>query len=59
MGFDQSYARFGLGNHAQIQMIRRLANEGVEVYDLGMSINYKLRWGDRILKLVNILVAPS
>ncbi len=59
MGFDQSYARFGLGNHAQIQMIRRLANEGVEVYDLGMSINYKLRWGDRILKLMNILVAPS
>ena len=59
MGYDQSYAQFGLGNHSQIRMIQRFADEGIEFYDLGMRIDYKMRWGDRTLQLLNLLVAPS
>ena len=59
MGYDQSYAQFGLGNHTQIQMIQRLADEGVEFYDLEMRIDYKMRWEDRTLQLLNLLVVPS
>jgi len=56
LGYNDEYARLGLGHVAQWEMIRRLAQEGIHTYDLGMVMDYKRRWSDKILKLENIVV---
>ena len=56
LGFHEEYARFGLGNQAQLAMIKRLSEEGIRWYDLGMSMEYKYRWSDRLLDLNTVVV---
>ncbi len=56
MGFDQSCAAFSPGNLAQLKMIEGLSAESVEIYDLGMAIDYKKRWSDRLLRLTNFII---
>ncbi len=46
MSYDDRYRRLSLGNQAQFEMIRWLAEEGVSTYDLGQDIPYKERWSD-------------
>ena len=56
MGFDDQYAAHSPGNLAQLEMIAGLAGEGIEVYDLGMAIDYKKRWAENLLRLTNIII---
>ncbi len=55
MGYDQAWRSHGLGNLAQIEIMRRLAEEGCSLYDMGMIISYKRRWTDGFLRLANLL----
>ncbi len=56
MGYDGHYAACSPGNLAQLEMIAGLAGEGIEVYDLGMAIDYKKRWAERLLRLANFII---
>lgn len=58
MGYDERFAECGLGNATHIEMVRRLAGEGIKTYDLGMVMDYKHRWSDRRLELLNVLLRP-
>lgn len=53
LAYDERFARLGLGNLLQCWMIQRLANEGITTYDLGMVMDYKMRWADDTLRLNN------
>jgi len=56
MAFAESRRRAAPGNLAQAGLIKGLCAEGgVSTYDLGMAIDYKRRWADRELRLVNLL----
>ncbi len=59
MGFDDRYRELGLGHQLQFSMIEGLAEEGIGLYDLGMDIEYKRQWGERLLRLVNFLVVRT
>jgi CelD/BcsL family acetyltransferase involved in cellulose biosynthesis len=56
LGFHEDFTKFGLGNQAQLAMIQRLCTEGIQWYDLGMSMEYKQRWSDRVLELSTVVV---
>lgn len=51
---DTSFS--GLGHLAQLRMIRMLAAEGIAEYDLGMDLDYKRRWADRLDSIDNFLL---
>lgn len=53
--YDVDYAEFGLGNLLQIEQIRRLCEEGIGSYDLGMDMEYKRRWADYERESVTLL----
>ncbi len=57
--FDDSFAEHSLGNLCQLEEIRRLSDQGVEVYDLGTEVAYKKRWGDRVLTTSCIIAHSS
>ncbi|MDF1564330.1 MAG: GNAT family N-acetyltransferase [Deltaproteobacteria bacterium] len=50
--------REGLGNLTHLEMIARVAGEGVHTYDLGQEIDYKLRWSDRSLSTRTYYLVP-
>jgi hypothetical protein len=54
--YDEEYREHGLGNLLQIEQIRRLCAEGADTYDLGMHMDYKLRWADREHQTVTLLL---
>lgn len=56
MSFDQEYRDISPGNLAQIEMIRGLANDGIEVYDMGQSMDYKSSWTDAEFETVAVIV---
>lgn len=56
LSYDQDCASLGLGHLVQWQMIQHLAQESIELYDLGMVMEYKKRWADRTLKLLNVVI---
>lgn len=45
-----------LGNLMQLQIMNHLVEEGVACYDLGMDMEYKLRWSDHALETSSILI---
>ena len=57
--FDDTYAEHSLGNLCQLEEIRRLSDDGVELYDLGTEVPYKKRWGDRVFSTSCLVVQPS
>ena len=57
--FDDRYAELSLGNLCQLEEIRRLSDDGVEIYDLGTEVPYKKRWGDRVFTTSCLVVQPS
>ncbi len=57
--FDDTYAEHSLGNLCQLEEIRRLSDDGVEIYDLGTEVPYKKRWGDRVFSTSCLVVQPS
>jgi CelD/BcsL family acetyltransferase involved in cellulose biosynthesis len=54
--YDEDYREYGLGNLLQIEQIRRLCAEGALTYDLGMHMDYKLRWADREYQTLTLLL---
>ncbi len=56
MSYHQSYRDHSPGNLVQIEMIRHLYQEGVEVYDMGQSMDYKASWTDEEFETVAVIV---
>ncbi|MEE2755661.1 MAG: GNAT family N-acetyltransferase [Myxococcota bacterium] len=46
MSFRDGFRHLSLGNLGQLEMIRRLIPEGIETYDLGTEMPYKLSWAE-------------
>jgi hypothetical protein len=46
LSFAQSVRALSVGNLLQLHEIRRLCQEGVHTYDLGMDMEYKRAWSD-------------
>lgn len=45
--YAAEWASLGLGNLGQLEMMRRVIEEGCTVWDLGSEVPYKTRWADR------------
>ncbi len=58
MSYAEEFASLGVGNWLQLENLRRRADEGVALYDLGMESEYKLRWADRPLPRLVAYVVP-
>lgn len=57
--FDERYRRLSLGNLCQLEEIRRLCQQSIELYDLGTEVAYKKRWGDRVFTTSCVVVHAS
>ena len=57
VSFDAAYAKDAPGVLAHLEMIRLLAAEGAEGYDLGTDMEYKRRWGEPGLRTVAYVLA--
>ncbi len=53
--YNAEFRTLGLGNILQAEQIRRLCEEGVQSYDLGTFMDYKVRWADREHETVTLL----
>ena len=58
VSFDDACRDLGLGNVLQLEMIRRLVDEGVGHYDLGAQSAYKDRWAEPGLTTFGLLLQP-
>lgn len=56
MAYRADCRALGLGHLAQFLMIRHLATEAVQSYDLGMDLDYKRRWSDQLRSITNFLL---
>jgi hypothetical protein len=56
MSYHQTYKEHSPGNLVQLEMIRNLAEEGIEVYDMGQSMDYKASWTDGEFETVAVIV---
>lgn len=54
--FDATYAELSVGNLMQWVTIRALCDEGIAHYDLGAEMEYKLRWAERRVESVALVV---
>lgn len=48
--YMEAYQPLSLGNVLQAQMIERLAEERCQLYDLGVEVPYKERWGEDVFE---------
>lgn len=48
LSYHRAHGHAGIGHVLQMAQIRRLVDEAVTVYDLGMDMPYKRRWTDRV-----------
>jgi CelD/BcsL family acetyltransferase involved in cellulose biosynthesis len=55
MSYIEEARDLGLGNRLQLENLRRCADEGITIYDLGMHAPYKERWADRWEKRIGVL----
>jgi len=59
-GFQISYTEaaepHSIGNLLQLHELRRLAAEGVTIYDMGMDMDYKRRWADQEMTTHTVMV---
>ena len=55
VSFDNRYRELALGNVMQLEMIRRLADEGLHTYDLGSDMDYKARWSEPGLETTTVI----
>jgi CelD/BcsL family acetyltransferase involved in cellulose biosynthesis len=55
VSFDKRYRDLALGNVMQLEMIRRLAEEGLHTYDLGSDMEYKARWSEPGLETTTLI----
>jgi CelD/BcsL family acetyltransferase involved in cellulose biosynthesis len=55
MSYLEEVRDLALGNRLQLENLRRCAQEGITIYDLGMHAPYKERWADRWEKRIGVL----
>ncbi len=55
VSFDDAWREAGAGKLAHLEIIRRLAAEGVDVYDMGQDMPYKRRWAETVAESVTIV----
>jgi hypothetical protein len=48
--YDDDLSKLGVGTLLQYHQIERLCGQGVTRYDLGTSMDYKLRWAEEIME---------
>lgn len=58
LSYDRSVRELGVGHLLQIHQLEALAGTGIDVYDLGMDMDYKRRWADRVDETFAVLIAP-
>ncbi len=56
LSYDDEYSKLSLGNLVQNEMIEKLCEEGVSVYDLGSELEYKARWAEDRLETFTLWV---
>jgi CelD/BcsL family acetyltransferase involved in cellulose biosynthesis len=56
--FSQDHKRLSLGNLCQYHQIARLCEEGIDLYDLGVDVEYKRRWGETRRDTVTLVAVP-
>jgi len=56
MSYRESVRSLGLGNALQLENMRRVADEGIARYDLGMHAAYKERWADEWEEYTGVFV---
>ncbi len=56
LSYDFSYRKLGLGHLSQWEMIKHLAEEKIELYDMGMYMDYKEKWTDFVEVYQNIYI---
>lgn len=56
--YDKQVAHLSVGNLLQHHVIAELAGTRCDVYDLGIDIAYKHRWGERALDTVMLALRP-
>jgi hypothetical protein len=56
LGYSREHSNLSIGNLVQWAMIQALIDEGATIYDLGMDMDYKRRWGEKLLELTNLVV---
>lgn len=54
--FDERFSALSPGNLLQLAQIEALCAEGVTLYDLGVDMGYKRRWGEIALETMTVLV---
>ena len=59
LSYHRDHADLGIGHVLQVAQIRRLVDEAVPVYDLGMDMDYKHRWADRVDTTFGVIVRPA
>ena len=56
MSYHDDYRDYSPGNLAQLEMVERLCDEGVQSYDLGSDMEYKKRWGEEGIETLAVIV---
>ncbi|MFP4599159.1 MAG: GNAT family N-acetyltransferase [Persicimonas sp.] len=56
MSYHQKYSEHSPGNIVQLEMINHLYAEGIDVYDMGQSMDYKSSWTDGEFETVAVIV---
>ena len=54
--FDKRFGHLSLGNVMQYEKIVQLCEEGVQVYDLGIDMDYKRRWAETAVDTVSLAI---
>ena len=56
--YDHDLAELSIGNLLHLDLIRWLTERSVEIYDLGMHMDYKASWGELRLVTPNLFYFP-
>ena len=54
--YAADHAPLSLGNLGQLELMRRLVEQGVREWDLGADVAYKRRWADRSDETLSLAV---
>lgn len=57
LSHDADHADLGIGHLLQLAQLRLLEEEGIATYDLGMDMDYKRRWADRIDETISVVIS--
>ena len=56
MSYDERFKHLSLGNLIQLELIKQVAQESIQHYDLGTEMDYKRRWSNPGLETVALVV---